>query len=58
LNAEYLVIFEDGRDLPAAPLDVLGAALELGRHRLCRVVGLAQAGIYTQPELGFREPPA
>ena len=48
------VILEGGRDRPAAPGRVVGAPLELGRHRLRRVVGLAQTGVHARPELGFR----
>jgi hypothetical protein len=48
------VILEDGRDLPAAPPGMAGAALQLGRHRFGRVVGLAQPGIHARPELGLR----
>ena len=48
------VILEGGHHGPAAPRRVVGAPLELGRHRLRRVVGLAQTAVHARPELGFR----
>jgi hypothetical protein len=48
------VILEGGHDLPAAAVRVLGPAVKLGRHRLRRVVSLAQAGVHARPGLGFR----
>jgi hypothetical protein len=54
LEAGEPVIFEGGRDRPAAPGRVVGAVLELGGHGLRCVVGLAQTGVYARSELGFR----
>jgi hypothetical protein len=55
LERRVPVILEGGDDLPVAPLCVVGAPVKLGRHRLGRVVGLAQTAIHTRPELGFRQ---
>ena len=48
------VILEGGHHGPAAPPGVTGTPVQLGRHRLRGIVGLAQTAVQARPELGIR----
>ena len=54
LKRRVPVILEGSHHGPAAPPGVIGTPVKLGRHRLRRVVGLAQTAVHARPELGFR----
>ena len=54
LERRVPVIFEGSHHRPAAPGRVGGAPVQLGRHRLGGVVGLAQTAVHARPERGLR----